>query len=172
MTRWYGNISNRFEEDKIYNKDNLIHEGDDITMYLYTDRDCYYVTKVNNQKDIMVKQYKVTADKEKASGMGHQEWLYIKDEDVSEENWVYRYKKWMLKSVITIDSFNRAMESQRKAFKEGTPDEQVEKWIMFKLNITNDELNQLKNGKEIKKYYDLSGKVSIGVRDYYYDWEF
>ena len=98
--------------------------------------------------------------------MGHQNWLYFKtlrerdaycgllplrtDEEYAkldrEETWVFRYGKWMREWTITEmlhpDVFT---ERQRKSFE--------------------------KHGF-CKDYADLSGKVSFGVRDYYYDWEF
>lgn len=165
MARFYGNLSNRFEEGQNYTG-REIRPGDDITMYLWSDRHCYYVTEVINQKRIKVKPYHVCADKEKAYGMGHQEWLYfkeLKDRDKyfgyendpeyyeinnREETWVYRYNKWMRESIYP--------ESE----------------IVGKEFCTDKELKSLDKYGYIKQYHDLSGKISFGVRDYYYDWEF
>lgn len=141
--KWYGSISNRLQE----NKNNLgrdIMVGDDITKYLWSDRTCYYVTKVQDQKHITIREYEIIADREKPGGMGHQNWLYFKTkkeandylakyglgEDVSfgdrEIELVYRYGKWREKH------FDR-------------------------------------NGKP---YYGGNWNISFGVRDYYFDWEF
>ena len=139
--------------------------GDDATMYLYSDRTCYYVTAVENQKRIKVKRYFVCADKSKAGGMGHQDWLYFKsmremdaylgneprtDEEYAqfdrEETWVFRYNKWMRERIVTEMKYPYAYNKrERESF--------------------------AKNGF-CKVYADLSGNVSFGVRDYYYDWEF
>lgn len=148
--KWYGNLDNRLMEGKTVPE---IKEGMDITMYYWSDRTCYYVTKVVDQKHIFVKEYEVVADRDKEGGMGHQNWCYFKTkkecndyllkyglgkqlnniiEDEPEE-WVFRYNKW-----------------KRVARKDGWTGEPLEK----------------------PKYYDLSGKVSFGVRDYYYDWSF
>lgn len=159
---WYGNLTNRLEEGR---QTKPIEIGDDITMYLWSDRHCYYVTEVINQKRIKVRPYYVCADKSKPGGMGHQDWMYFKslremheylgldswsDEDYEnadrEETWVYRYGKWMQEYRLTEmrhpDAYNKR---ERDHF---------EKHGWF------------------NTYHDLSGKVSFGVRDYYYDWEF
>ena len=61
----------------------------------------------------------------------------------SEETWVFRYNKWMKEKTCTETKW--ATEREKKSF---------EKHGYF------------------KRYYYLSGSVSFGVRDYYYDWEF
>ena len=160
MARFYGNLENRFAEGQNFTG-REIKVGDDITMYMWSDRYCYYVTGVENQKRITVKQYHVCADKEKAYGMGHQEWKYFKtlkerdaytgmerpEEDYAkldyEETWVFRYNKWMREFIHTEERY-----------------------------CTERELKSLQKNGYYKTYSDLSGKVSFGVRDYYYDWEF
>ena len=159
--QWYGSVNNRIEEGRNYTG-REIRVGDDVTMYLWSDRSCYYVTEVENQKRIKVKQYYVCADRSKPGGMGHQNWLYfktLKERDVyweqplstddeyaqydCEQTWVFRYNKWMLEHTYTEENY--CTEREKKSLE--------------------------KNGF-YKRYFDLSGKVSFGVRDYYYDWEF
>lgn len=161
---WYGNLTNRLEEGKNYTG-REIRVGDDITEYLWSDRHCYYVTGVQDQKHITVKRYFTCADHSKPGGMGHQDWAYFKslrdmhdylgmerftDEQYAdtdrEEAWAFRYGKWMREYTIT------EMEH---------PDAYSKR-----------EREQFAKKGFCKSYYDLSGKVSFGVRDYYYDWEF
>ena len=161
---WYGSLHNRIEEGRNYTG-REIREGDDITMYLWSDRHCYWVTEVIDQKHIKVKRYYTCADKEKAHGMGHQEWKYFKDPqkygeylgheqkniDIlkstnREETWVFRYNKWMRESVL-----NRLQNPEAYS--------------------KRDRDYFAKHGY-LKVYSDLTGKVSFGVREYYYDWEF
>lgn len=158
-TKWYGNLMNRLEEGR---KVTEIKEGTDITMYYWSDRTCYYVTEVIDQKHIKVKRYTVIADHDKEGGMGHQNWVYFKtikeaseylkahgfegyDESIEdrEEEWEYRYNKWQRSSTFTEENY-----------------------------CTDRELKSLQKKGYFKRYYDLSGKVSFGVRSYYYDWEF
>lgn len=161
MSKWYGNLNNRLEEGQNFTG-REIRVGDDITEYLWSDRRCYYVSEVESQKRIKVKPYYVCADKSKAYGMGHQDWLYFKDMrefdkycNISRkeeeydtidhtETWVFRYNKWMKEFKVTDVHF---CETDRE-------------WKQFN-----------EKGYFIT-YGSLTGKVSFGVRDYYHDWEF
>ena len=151
--KFYGLLDNRLAEGKTYC--DKIEKGTDITMYYYSDRECFYVTDVISDKEIKVKRYYVCADFSKPGGIGHQNWMYFKtaeemhkyliklgraskNEGIAStssrnaETWVFRYKKWMQK-------------------------------VEFKDHIS---------GKIVVEYYNLPGKISFGVRDYHYDWEF
>lgn len=157
----YGNLINRLEENKEFERPAV---GTDITMYHYTDRTCYYITKVIDDKHIFVKRYFVCADHDKAEGMGHQDWLYFKtmkemheylcshginnfeynpECEAVEEEWVYRYNKWMRKTTHTREN-----------------------------HCTDRELKSLNTKGYYNRYLELGGQISIGVRDYYYDWSF
>ena len=61
MSRWYGNLSNRLDENKNFTNRG-IKVGDDITEYLWSDRKCYFITKVVDQKHIFVKPKKAEWD--------------------------------------------------------------------------------------------------------------
>lgn len=152
---WYGNLTNRLEEGKNYTG-REIRVGDDITMYLWSDRRCYYVTEVIDQKHIKVREYIVMHDKSKEWYMGNQDWVYFKTAEEAkkyhptyenhrdeEETWVFRYGKWMTEFVFTENNY-----------------------------CTKRELESLNKKGYYKRYFDLSGKLSFGVRDYHYDWEF
>lgn len=157
----YGNLMNRLEENKKFGE---IEVGADITMYYYSDRTCYYITKVVDDKHFFVKRYFVCADHDKAEGMGHQDWLYFKTLleqneylmahgiscyeydpkcEADEEEWVYRYNKWMKKVRFTKEN-----------------------------HCTERELKSLRTKGYYDRYFDLGCKISIGARDYYYDWTF
>lgn len=154
---------NRFDEGKNYNDDHQIHIGDYITMYHWSDRTCYHVTEVENQKRIKVKRYYVCADHAAAGGRGHQEWKYFEtkdamnkyldayfpgtytehEEEPEAETWVYRYNKWMRETTHTKENY-----------------------------CTDKELKSLEKNGYYHRYSELSGKISFGVRDYFYDWSF
>ena len=162
MSKWYGNVNNRLEEGRNYTG-REIQVGDNITEYLWSDRHCYYVTAVENQKRIKVKPYIVVHDHSKEWYMGNQDWVYFKSVEEAdaylrqfgksytanvsdEETWVFRYGKWMTEfrhdEMRYPDAYSKR---EREHFaKHG--------WF--------------------NTYHDLSGKVSFGVCDYYYDWEF
>ena len=169
--KWYGNVTNRIEEGRNYNKDKQIHLGDDITKYHWSDRTCYYVTEVIDQKHIKVKRYYVCADHSKEGGMGHQDWVYFKTkkeeddylkkyihdykfEENSDIELVYRYGKW--KEVSTYTDLN-ATNDFGVPFKD----------FLF----TKNDIKKLEEGKPVYKYNDF-GNISFGVKDFYYDWSF
>jgi len=170
--RWYGNVVNRIEEGRTIPE---IKEGTDITMYYWSDRTCYYVTKVVDQKHIEVKQYNVVADHSKELGRGHQEWLYFKTrkemadymkqyypnneyntDEPDPETWVYRYNHW-----------NRAYTYTKEDL-----DEKDIMGLPMRGHFNEKEIEKLENGGTITRYYKLDNGISFGRRDYYYDWEF
>jgi gamma-glutamylcyclotransferase (GGCT)/AIG2-like uncharacterized protein YtfP len=174
--RVYGSLNNRFDENKNFLKRD-IQIGDDITMYHWSDRDCYYVTEVINQKHIKVRPYYVCADHSKKLDMGHQEWLYhktlkehnkylnsvFKDRDLDESpeekkpiEIVYRYNKWQIKHTYLPENLEGVDSFGRK---------------LIDVFFTEKEISKLKAGKEVYRYSDF-GNISFGVRDYYYDWSF
>ena len=160
----YGNLMNRLEENKNF-CGREIKAGDDITEYMWSDRYCYYVTEVDDQKRIKVLPYQVCADQDKAGGMGHQDWMYFKTkkemydylrkyhperypddfdyEEEKEQTWVFRYGKWKREHVFTKENY-----------------------------CTEAEKKSLAKKGYYKRYSDLSGNISFGVRNYHYDWEF
>lgn len=157
--KWYGNVTNRLEEGKQLAP---IQVGTDITMYHWSDRDCYYITEVIDDKHIKVKPWVVVADHSKPGGAGHQDWMYFKtykeasdylksfgfdgyrnDIKEREEDWVYRYNKWQKMYRYTEDNY-----------------------------CTDREKKSLEKKGYYDRYYNLGGKVSFGVRDYYFDWSF
>ena len=164
----YGNLINRIEESKKHYPE--ITEGMDITMYHYSDRTCYYVTKVESQKKIQVKEYHVCAKKGQG-GLGAQEWEYFKsraelnkylgltDEFIKEdepETWVYRYNHWNKAYTYTKDDL----------------DEPSVYGIPMREILDEDDVKKLESGKSVTKYYRLDGSIRFGVRSYYFDWEF
>ena len=162
MSKWYGSVVNRVEEGRNFTGREL-HVGDDITMYHWSDRTCYYITEIVSDKCIKVREWHVCADHDKAGGMGNQNWLFFKTRDEEDEYlhrffpdispehneepepevWVFRYGKWMREFIFTEDNY-----------------------------CTERELKSLEKHGFYKRYCDLSGRISFGVRNYYYDWEF
>lgn len=175
-TKWYGSVVNRMEEGQFFGEDKTIRVGTDITMYYYSDRTCYYVTEVVDQKHIFVKPYHVCADQSKDGGMGHQNWLYFKTAkeqqeylnsvfhdrekvEVSEqeaEEWVFRYNSWNNVARWTLDKYNDV--KKRDGF--------------VRESFSEKEMEKLNAGQEVVKYHKINSKVSFGVKDFYYDWEF
>lgn len=183
----YGNLTNRLEENRNYAGE--IQVGTDITMYYWSDRHCYYVTKVIDQKHIFVKPYEIVADRSQPGGMGHQNWLYFKtvkekndylrpyglasegEFENPEEEWVFRYGKWVQVVRYNLAGYQKALENARKDCSNTEDEDQVKRVARYYFRLNDEELAKVLAGKEVIKYMKLQ-PVSFGVRDYYYDWEF
>ena len=169
--RWYGSIDNRLEEGKSVPE---IKKDMDITMYYWSDRTCYYVTDVIDQKHIKVKRYWVCADRDLPGGPGCQNWKYFKSRneeneylkqyglgedgtypEEESEDWYFRNNKWKRAYTYSLDKIN-SMEGD------------FFNWSIF----TEREYAKIQSGEEVTKYSTLEAPISFGVRDYYWDWEF
>lgn len=186
--KWYGSIENRLAEGKNYAGE--IKVGTDITMYYWSDRKCYYVTKVIDEKHIFVRKYEVVADREKEGGMGHQNWVYFKSaidcnnylkryglgtnnpSENPENEWVFRYGHWNLVDRYNLDRWNACLDFARKDVVDPSDEVKVYNCARFYFKLSDAEFEKVKAGKEIVKYKKLDAAVSFGVRDYYYDWEY
>ena len=161
MSKLYGNVINRFEENHNYNKDKLIHEGDDITMYYWSDRECYYVTRVIDQKHLFVKRYFVCADHSKEGGVGHQNWLYFKTSREEAEYWNKCIDEGLVNYPgVEKEDLNCIVEPNEK------------EWV-FRYGYWREVIRKDYLGRDLEKpkYVKLQ-PISFGVRQYYYDWSF
>ena len=150
MARMYGSVCNRIGEGKNY-VDGELKVGVDITMYYWSDRICYYITKVVDQKHIFVREYEVVADHEKPGGMGHQNWLYFKTRKEANEY----LNQYLTEDYIKTYGYNET---------ENVREPREREWV-FRYGKWVEKIGD-------KEYRKLSGKISFGVKDYYYDWEF
>ena len=156
--KWYGDICNRLEENRNYTGREL-REGDDITMYYWSDRTCYYITKVVDQKHIFVRQYEVVADRSKEGGMGHQNWLYFK---------TYKEEQEYLNKCVDEGLLLASCKQDINTIKEPEPEEWVFRYRHWNRVIKKDIL-----GNPLPKpIYRKLEPISFGVRNYYYDWSF
>lgn len=187
-----GNFTNRLMEGQNFT-DREIREGDDVTMYLYSDRHCYFVTKVIDQGHLFIHPYHVCADQSKEGGMGHQNWLYFKtvaemgkyinsvrpdagyDENAREcgdTEIMLRRGKWKEVVRYNLDGLKAARELADRESSKGKASEGLVRFFFDRGRLTDNEMRKIKDGKEVVKYDSLSGQISFGVRDYHYDWEY
>lgn len=172
---WYGSVQNRIEEGHNFTG-REIRPGDDGTIYMWSDRHPFWVEAVESQTRIKVREYYHCADHSKPGGMGHQDWLLFKTwdewnaygakyfpqyhnagehrDEPEAQTWVFRYGKWMREQTYTA------------------PVKFDERESLFCSPLTDREKKSLEKHGFYKRYYNLSGKVSFGVAEYYYDWEF
>ena len=129
-------------------------------MYYWSDRQCYYVIEVIDQKHIRVLPYEVCADHSKKGGMGHQNWLYFKTAKEHAEYINDCIDKGLIKSQY-VKKYNldevKENSVQDWYFRYGNWCVKQEYWYDVKLE---------------KPKWNKLPKVSIGIKDYYYDWEF
>ena len=91
MSKWYGNIDNRIEENRQYVKE--IKVGDGVTEYLWSDRHPYEVSKVINQKHIFIRE--MDWERTDSNGMSEcQEYRYISNPKNNEYELRFKYNHW------------------------------------------------------------------------------
>lgn len=92
MSKWYGSLNNRLEENKMYCDE--IKVGTGVTEYSWSDRTPYEVIEVKNQKDVIVRKL----DHKKADDIEFSNnWILISNPDNYSGELVYRYNAWYWK---------------------------------------------------------------------------
>lgn len=113
MTKFYGNVINRLQENQ---KDiPTIYVGMGVTEYFWSDRNAYEVTKVINQKDVFIRKY----DAKHIGPYGNDEWELISNKNNKEIEVVYRYGNWYYKM---LNPYNNKTEYQKAKLRFGVAD--------------------------------------------------
>lgn len=148
MSKWYGSLQNRLEEDKQFTP--TIEVGTGMTEYGWSDRHAYEVIEVKDQKHVTVREYD---HKHVGDGQMDNSWELISNPDNRVRHMVKRGKYWYDEVTITSDLLD---------------DDCVETKLFLAFN--NIDPDDLRKRGTIKKYHRAN--VSFGVADYYYDYEF
>ena len=146
----YGSLQNRLEEDKMYTDE--IKVGTGMTEYSWSDRTAYEVVEVQDQKHVKVRRY----DHEHVGdGCMDNNWKLISNP----ENPVYALERrgdyWYFTTTVRLEDIEGHEEDFEKKL-----------WLAmhgFDLDVIREK------GKQTKR---TRAKVSFGVADYYYDYEF
>lgn len=148
MSKWYGCIQNRIEEDRQFCEEITVGTG--MTEYGWSDRHAYEVIEVINQKKVIVRELD-----HRHVGDGHMDnnWELISNPDNKTRTMVKRGNYWYDEVTITADLLD---------------DEDINTKLFLAFN--NVDPDKLRAKGTIKKYH--RAKVSFGVADYYYDYEF
>ena len=150
----YGNLMNRIGEDRMYC--NEIKVGTGMTEYMWSDRYAYEVTAVKDQKHVTVREYEV-----KNVGTGFEnKWELISNPEAGERDLVKVGDFWYWTNTVTADEWLEAKAEMEK----GDP-----RYACSIVCNGFDPEKIMKNGKQTKR---TRAKVSFGVADYYYDYEF
>ena len=146
MSKWYGNIMNRLEEDRMFVP--VIEVGTGMTEYSWSDRHAYEVVSVRDQKHVSVRE------------LGHRhtgepftnEWELFPVEDNPIRDMVKRGKYWYWTETVTADQLS---------------DDPA---MLVRMSIAGFDTAVIRaKGKQTKL---KRARVSFGKADYYYDYSF
>lgn len=147
---WYGNLTNRLEENKMFCEE--IKVGTGMTEYFYSDRHPYEVVEVTDQKHIKVR---ALDHQHVGNGSMDNNWELISNENNAVRQMTKRGNYWYWTVTVKSEDFdfdNLSIETRL--------------WFCHQ-NILIDDLKA--KGK-ITRYHKAN--VSFGHADYYYDYEF
>ena len=143
----YGNLQNRLEENKMFCDE--IKVGTGVTEYYYSDRRAYEVIEVKDQKHITIREY----DHKLKGEAFTNDWELVSNKNNRVIELVKRGNNWYSAKTATIEN----IESEN-------PETRL--WVALN-GFDFDKIR--KNGKQTK--YEKRN-ISIGIADYYYDYEF
>lgn len=149
MAKLYGSVTNRLEEDRMFCE--KIEVGTGMTEYSWSDRHAYEVVEVRDQKHVSVREYDHIADGPCYSN----QWKLVSDPSKPIRNLVKRGKYLYWASTATLDDLNRIMT---------IPGE------LFTLTMAGFNPDVIRAKGKQTKY--SRAKVSFGVAEYYFDYEF
>lgn len=152
MSKWYGSLNNRVEENRMFCDE--IKVGTGVTEYSWSDRHPYEVVEVKDQKHVSIRHM----NHKPAGEVYSNEWELIPDENATPIELVKRGNYWY--SVVTITP------EEAREILEGND-------INAKIWACHNDFNLpeiIKQGKTKKKYHRKN--LSFGIAQYYYDYEF
>ena len=145
MSKWYGSVNNRVDENKMFCKE--IKVGTGMTEYSYSDREAYEVVEVKDQKHIKVRRYD---HKHIGNGEMDNNWELVSNPNNPVSEIVKRGNYWYWASHWTQETLKNPL-----------------------IAIVPDKVYRelCENKKDSCTVYTRAN-VSFGVADYYYDYEF
>ena len=148
MAKWYGSVSNRLEEDRMYCDE--IKVGTGMTEYLYSDRHAYEVTEVIDQKHVMVREY----DHKAAGECYSNDWQLTSNPDNPERLITRRGNYWYWTGTLTAEQLEKVTDPMER----------------FYLSMAGYDLEKV--AQKGKQTVYRRANVSFGTAEYYYDYEF
>ena len=157
MSKWYGSLNNRIEENRQFCE--VIEVGTGVTEYLWSDRHAYEVIEVKDQKHVTIREYDTKRPDDDKDYSYTNTWVLVSNEKNPAIELVKRGKYWYTVSSCTVE---RAKEILSK------PDNLDERLWACHNGFDLQEI--VATGKNKTKYHKRN--VSFGVASYYYDYEF
>lgn len=165
MSKWYGSINNRIEENQMYCEE--IKVGTYATEYMWSDRHAYEVVEVFDQNHVVIRQ--LIATRVDHNGMSEcQDYEYAQNPNGSlEEIKKGRNGQWRRVLNYTAEMVIERAERYKKMLKEH-PEGYFNKTDMLEI------IKWIKRGEKGKPVSELGSKINIsfGVADEYYDFSF
>ena len=164
MTKYYGSLTNRIEENKVFGKEIVVGMG--ATEFGWSDRHAYEVTRVVDQKHVFIRKVKATRIDE--NGMSDcQDYKYESDPTAREIELVQRNGGWYEVNEITKELWiNRA----NKMIKDFRTFEVAYNYIRGMSVLTANQKERVEEGKSVKRYNKMD--VSFGIQEEYFDYSF
>lgn len=161
MSKLYGSLSNRLEEGKRFVDE--IKVGDGVTMYYWSDRKAYEITQVVDQKHFFMRQYDAKHIGEAFSN----QWKLVSNENNPEIEVMFRNNTWKSVRRFKKEEVEKYVDSMTEC---KTREANYSLYRHYN-QLTDKDIEKMESGKEVVKYYKME-PISIGVADYYYDYEF
>lgn len=152
MSKWYGSLTNRLEEDRMFCDD--IKVGTGMTEYSWSDTEAYEVVAVRDQKHVTVRVY----DHKKKDGAEwcDNDWELISNPNNPEKDMVKVGNYWYWTLTITADDLEKMVADDDCA--------------LLRLAVGGWDAGKIRaKGKQTKRW---RAKVSFGVARYHYDYSF
>ena len=146
---WYGNLTNRLEENRMFCDE--IKVGTGMTEYSYSDRHPWEVIEVVDQKHVKVRKMD---HKHVGDGQMDNNWELVSNENNSVRALTKRGNYWYWTVVVTSDILDSIDKIETQLF----------------LCHNNIEVDKLREKGKVTRYHRAN--VSFGIADYYYDYEF
>lgn len=148
MSKWYGSLNNRLEENRMFCDEIKIGTG--MTEYSYSDREAYEVIAVADQKHVTVRRY----DHKLKGGAYSNDWELISNPNNSEIEMVKRGDYWYQAVTVTREMVDKELSIDERLY----------------LAMNDFDINKIKEKGKQTKYHRMN--VSFGAAEYYYDYEF
>ncbi len=165
MRKLYGRLNNRLEENKMYCDE--IKVGTGATIYLYSDRHAYEVTKVINQQHVFIR--KMNAKRIDKNGLSnYQEYEFTSNLESPEIELIKRTNGLWFR----VDEFSK--EKWLKMAKEHrvSDNENVEyNYYKMMSGLTFKQLEKIEQNKIVKRYSKF-GNISFGIMQQHFDYSF
>lgn len=147
MTRWYGSLQNRLEENHMYVDEITVGTG--VTEYSWSDRHPYEVVEVIDQKHVIVR----ALDPIMTGGEYENKWTLVSNESNPRRRLERRGDQWYWASTLTADDV------------DGLAPED-----MLRLVVAGFDPEVIKTkGRQTKR---VRARVSFGTAEHYFDYSF